>query len=90
MPPPHPSRPAPQRCDLRAAAYARCGTLFMHPTITGTPRIEHNQDLLRLSRNSKAIVADKSGHDIHLDQPELVIESIRTVRDAIRSHSHLK
>jgi pimeloyl-ACP methyl ester carboxylesterase len=52
-------------------------------------RIEHNQDLLKLSRNSKAIVADKSGHDIHLDQPELVIESIRAVRDAIRSHSHL-
>jgi len=53
-------------------------------------RIEHNQDLLRLSRNSKAIVADKSGHDIHLDQPELVIDSIRSVRDAIRSHSLLK
>lgn len=53
-------------------------------------RIEHNQDLLRLSRNSKAVVADKSGHDIHLDRPELVIESIRSVRDAIRSHSHLK
>jgi pimeloyl-ACP methyl ester carboxylesterase len=52
-------------------------------------RIEHNRDLLELSRNSKAIVADKSGHDIHLDQPELVIESIRAVRDAIRSHSHL-
>ena len=53
-------------------------------------RIEHNQDLLRLSRNSKAIVAEKSGHDIHFDQPELVIESIRTVRDTIHSHSHLK
>lgn len=52
-------------------------------------RIEHNRDLLKLSRNSKATVADKSGHDIHLDRPELVIESIRTVRDAIRSHSHL-
>jgi len=52
-------------------------------------RIEHNRDLLKLSRSSKAIVADKSGHDIHLDQPELVIESIRAVRDAIRSHSHL-
>ena len=53
-------------------------------------RIEHNRDLLKLSRNSKAIVADKSGHDIHLDQPELVVESVRAVRDAIRSHSHLK
>ena len=53
-------------------------------------RLEHNQDLLRLSHNSKAIVANQSGHDVHIDQPDLIIESIRAVRDAIRNHSHLR
>ncbi|MCE7997191.1 MAG: alpha/beta hydrolase [Roseivirga sp.] len=34
-------------------------------------------DLLSLSTNSKQIIAEKSGHQIHLDQPELVVEAIR-------------
>jgi pimeloyl-ACP methyl ester carboxylesterase len=53
-------------------------------------RVEHNQDLLTLSRNSKAIVADQSGHDVHLDQPALIIESIRVIRNAIRNHSQIR
>ncbi len=39
-------------------------------------------DFLQLSRNSKQIIAETSGHHIQLDDPALVIEAIREVVDA--------
>jgi pimeloyl-ACP methyl ester carboxylesterase len=36
-------------------------------------------DLISLSTNSKQIIAKKSGHHIHIDQPELVVKSIEEV-----------
>lgn len=53
-------------------------------------RIEHNADLLRLSRNSKVVIADKSGHDVHIDQPEVVVQAIRDVSNAVNRHARLK
>ena len=53
-------------------------------------RIEHNADLLHLSRNSGAVVASDSGHDVHLDRPELVVTAIHDVSDAVNRHSQLK
>ncbi len=41
-------------------------------------------DLVRLSRNGRQIIAENSGHHIQLDEPELVIEAIRQVVDAVR------
>ena len=41
-------------------------------------------ELVTLSTNSKQIIAEQSGHNIQLDQPELVIESIREMLDALR------
>lgn len=35
------------------------------------------KELLSLSTNSKHIIAKRSGHQIHLDQPALVVETIR-------------
>jgi pimeloyl-ACP methyl ester carboxylesterase len=46
-------------------------------------------DLVRLSRNSKQIVADDSGHHIHLDDPEAVADAVRQVADAVRRHAKL-
>ena len=40
-------------------------------------------DLLRLSRNSKQIIAEASGHDIQIEDPALVIGAVREVVDAI-------
>jgi pimeloyl-ACP methyl ester carboxylesterase len=37
--------------------------------------------------NSKHVIATESGHNIHQDQPELVIEAIRAVVDAVRDPS---
>jgi pimeloyl-ACP methyl ester carboxylesterase len=39
-------------------------------------------DLLGLSRNSKQIVAESSGHHIHLEIPDLVIDAVREVVDS--------
>jgi hypothetical protein len=43
--------------------------------------------LARLVPGAKRIVAEQSGHNIHQDQPELVIEAIRMVVDAVRDPS---
>jgi pimeloyl-ACP methyl ester carboxylesterase len=46
-------------------------------------------DLIHLSRNSKQIIAERSGHHIQLDEPGLVIGAIREVVDAARRHTKL-
>ena len=47
-------------------------------------------DMAALSHNSKVIVASHSGHHIQLDQPQLVIDAIRQVIDAVRQGTKLK
>lgn len=41
--------------------------------------IQLQKDLLKLSSNSKQIIAEKSGHYIHLDEPELVVQAIKEI-----------
>ncbi|MBI2411239.1 MAG: alpha/beta hydrolase [Candidatus Kerfeldbacteria bacterium] len=41
------------------------------------------KDLLKLSTNSKQVIAEKSNHDIHLDQPELVIQVVQDVMSQV-------
>lgn len=43
--------------------------------------------LAQLVPDAQHIVAERSGHNIHQDQPELVIEAIRMVVDAVRDPS---
>jgi pimeloyl-ACP methyl ester carboxylesterase len=42
------------------------------------------EDLAQQVPNARLAVATESGHNIHQDQPELVIEAIREVVDAVR------
>jgi len=42
------------------------------------------EDLAALVPNARHVIADESGHDIHQDQPELVIEAVRQVVEAVR------
>jgi pimeloyl-ACP methyl ester carboxylesterase len=44
-----------------------------------TERRELQADLARLSRNGKLVYAVNSGHNIHLEDPDLVVRSIRQV-----------
>jgi pimeloyl-ACP methyl ester carboxylesterase len=46
-------------------------------------------ELLDLSRNSKLIVAEHSGHHIQLDEPDLVVQAIREVVAAARQGTEL-
>jgi len=43
-----------------------------------------NEDLATLVPNARFIVAADSGHDIHQDQPQLVIEAVRQVVTGVR------
>ena len=52
-------------------------------------RLRLHSELARLSRNSQHIIAKNSGHNIHLEAPDLVIEAIRHVVDAARRKSKL-
>ena len=52
----------------------------------------HNQvlldmigELMGLSTNSTHIIAEESGHAIQRDQPDLVIDAIRQVVEAVRN-----
>jgi pimeloyl-ACP methyl ester carboxylesterase len=42
------------------------------------------RDLLKLSSHSTQIIAEKSGHYIHRDQPQVVIDATRTMVDQVR------
>jgi pimeloyl-ACP methyl ester carboxylesterase len=42
-------------------------------------RREQQADLVRLSRNGKQVIATRSGHQIHIDEPNLVAGAIRDV-----------
>lgn len=45
---------------------------------------EHQQDLVALVPGTRHIVAEQSGHYVHQSEPDLVVEAIRAVVDAVR------
>jgi pimeloyl-ACP methyl ester carboxylesterase len=50
---------------------------------------QEKADQARLSRNSQFILDPRSGHHIQLDDPQLVIDAIRRVVEAVRHHARL-
>ena len=48
-------------------------------------RQELQQDLVHRSTMGKQVIATKSGHFIHRDEPQLVVNAIREVIDATRN-----
>jgi hypothetical protein len=55
--------------------------------VTDAAQREAQEKLARLVPNAKHIANTNSGHEIHKEQPQLVINSIREVVDAVRSGS---
>ena len=53
-------------------------------------KLEQKEKMANLSTNSKHIITTKSGHEIHLDEPELVINAIKEVINAVRTGKPLK
>lgn len=54
-----------------------------------TERLKLQEDLAHLSGNSKHIVDKNAGHNIHLEDPALVIEAIKQVFEAVIHHQQL-
>lgn len=52
-------------------------------------KTRQKESLSRLSRNSKLIVAQQSGHHIALDEPSVLVEAIREVVVAARDRTRL-
>jgi hypothetical protein len=46
-------------------------------------------ELTRLSRNSRLVVAEKSGHHIQLDERRVVTDAVRLVVGAVRNRTRL-
>ena len=55
-----------------------------------SPEYEKLQtDLLSLSRNSKETIAEKSGHFVIIDRPDVVIDGVRQVVQSVRNNAKL-
>jgi hypothetical protein len=48
-------------------------------------RLQLQKELVSRSSRGRQIIAEKSGHNIHHDQPELVVDAIRQV---VREANH--
>ena len=57
---------------------------------TWLEKLEQKEKMANLSTNSKHIITTKSGHEIHLEEPELVINAIKEVIRSIRIGKPLK
>jgi hypothetical protein len=53
-------------------------------------KLEQKEKMANLSSNSKHLITTRSGHEIHLDEPELVIDAIKQVINAVRTGKKLK
>jgi pimeloyl-ACP methyl ester carboxylesterase len=53
-------------------------------------RLQAQRDLTKLSTNSKQIIDVNSGHNIHVEDPAVVIAAIKEVLVAATKHSHLR
>ena len=55
----------------------------------GPDYVKLQTELLSLSQNSKQIIAEKSGHFVIIDRPDVVIDAIRQVVQSVRNNSKL-
>jgi len=53
-------------------------------------KLEQKEKMANLSSNSKHIITTRSGHEIHLDEPELVTDAIKQVINAVKTGRTLK
>ena len=53
-------------------------------------RLDLQRELVSLSSRGKQVIAEKSGHNIHRDQPDLVIDAIRQVVEEAMSAPNKK
>jgi pimeloyl-ACP methyl ester carboxylesterase len=54
------------------------------PDSLGAERAAHQQDLVALSHQATHVVATHAGHNIHLEEPQVVIRAIRGLIERVR------
>jgi pimeloyl-ACP methyl ester carboxylesterase len=50
------------------------------------PWQQGQENLAKLSSNSKIVIAEESGHNIQLYQPTLIVHEVQELVDAARAH----
>jgi pimeloyl-ACP methyl ester carboxylesterase len=55
----------------------------------GLEKLRQKEKMSKLSSNSKHIISTRSGHEVHLDEPELVITAIKAVINSVRTGKKL-
>ena len=55
----------------------------------GPDYVKLQTELLSLSQNSKQIIAEKSGHFVIIDRPDVVIDAISQVVQSVRNNAKL-
>jgi len=51
--------------------------------------LRFQNDLAKLSMNSRQVMVSGSGHEIYLYKPDVVVRSISAVLFSVKNHSHL-
>ena len=67
---------------LDAAPILRIPVVLLTP---GHPKAISDADLRKIGPDTEQLIAEKSGHWVHLDEPELVIKQIRDMTTLIRA-----
>jgi pimeloyl-ACP methyl ester carboxylesterase len=67
--------------------YSDIPLVMLSASSSSPSQMKRHEALAHLSSQGKHIVASKSGHWIHLDGPDLVIESIRELVESVRRRS---
>ncbi len=67
--------------------YSDIPLVVLSASSSSPSQMKGHEALVHLSSQGKHIVASKSGHWIHFDEPDLVIESIRAVVESVRRRS---
>lgn len=78
------SMPLPRRLPVRILSQGRPGPNRRANEFAQRMRDLHRQ-MITLSDESKHVIAERSGHLIHLDQPELVVQAVQEVLSCARA-----
>lgn len=77
--------------DAAAGKFPSNLPLFVVSTASDSPNYLRLQtELLALSSQSRQLIAEKSYHPVHIDQPEVIVDAIQEVVAAVRKHSGAK
>ena len=79
------SESARETIEASQQGYGNVPLVTISMTDPGDHQLRHQDELARLSTRGRHVVASHSGHWIPLDEPELIIQEIKTIHDQLRT-----